>query len=375
MIKNAEKPHVFHTLDILRGVAAIAVMGFHYGKSGFLGANIFPHGYLAVDFFFVLSGFVLAFAYQERLDHGWPTRAFFLTRVVRLYPLYFAGLALGFLFSFLQDHFGRTHLSATTTLLTLLTSLLMIPAFGLEQQSHEATIFPYNKPAWSLFFEIIANVIHALLLRRRSVRFLGVTLCLSGAALAYSCFKIGDLDFGVARAHILYGIVRVTFSYTVGMLLFRIWKSGKGSIHIPPLMIAFLLLLALAAPVPRQFVAFYDLAITIFLFPVLVFCGACSQPSSAFVKSSEWLGIASYAIYVLHVPIANFVAESLRKFTHREPALLAPWPGILSMVLVTASALLLDKYYDVRARAFLRKKLLSGTAVPAQSKPSVKMTF
>jgi peptidoglycan/LPS O-acetylase OafA/YrhL len=367
--KSPEKPYVFGTLDALRGVAAIAVMAFHY--AALLGGNVFPHGYLAVDFFFVLSGFVLAFAYQDRLEKGWSTGSFLLTRLARLYPLYFAGLILGFLFSLLQSHFGRTHLSETTTLLTLLTSLLLVPAFGLKQQAHESTIYPYNRPAWSLFFEILANVFHALLLRRRGWKFLAGTLCLTGIAFLYSCRKLGTLDFGVMRSTIPYGLSRVLFSYTAGVIMLRIWRSGRVTVRVSPLIPAILLLAALTAPLPQRFALPYDLAITFFVFPILVLIGASSQPGSGLTKQiCELLGTASYAIYVLHGPVRSFFGEILNRVMHRPPHHFAPWAGIACMLLSIGLALLLDKFYDLRVRAFLRKKLVGGStasAIPAEA--------
>ncbi len=370
MNTNIEKPHVFHTLDILRGVAALAVMAFHYGGSGLLGTNLFPHGYLAVDFFFILSGFVLAFAYQARLDSGWPSRSFLTARIIRLYPLYLAGTAIGFLFSFLQDRFGRNHLGMTEMLLTLVAGLLLIPSFGLKQQSHESTIYPYNKPAWSLFFELIANVFHAFLLRRRSGAFLGATLCLTGAALIYSGHRHGSLDFGVKRADIVYGIFRVMFSYTVGLLLYRSWREGRFRLRISPLVIAALLLLTLAAPISGRFVAAYDLVVTMTLFPILVLAGAWSQPGPVFRKNFEWLGIASYAVYVLHLPIATFFSEGLRRVSHREPIHFAPWAGLACMLLSTVAALLLDRFYDAPVRAYLRRRLTARDNKPSASSVS-----
>lgn len=358
MNKPAEKAHVFHLLDILRGVAALAVMAFHFGKAGYLGIEVFPHGYLAVDFFFILSGFVLSFAYQERLDAGWSMRAFLLTRLVRLYPLYFAGMAIGFSFSFVQNHFGKTHVSGTATLLTIIMGLAMVPAFGLEQQSHEAIIYPYNKPAWSLFFEFLANVFHAFIVRRRGMRFLLVVIGISGVMLIYSCRRLGSLDFGVYRKDILFGIARVLYSYTVGLSLYRLWQSGKAKIAISPTLIIGLLLLTFWIPVPTQFVYVYDLLIAMLCFPLLVFAGANSQPGRMFRRNLEWMGIASYAVYVLHMPLANFIQEAIRRVFKREPAALAPWTGIACMILPVITALLLDRFYDAPVRSYLRNKFI-----------------
>lgn len=352
------KPHVFHTLDILRGVAALAVMVFHYGKRGLLGAEFLPHGYLAVDFFFILSGFVLSFAYQQRLDAGWPLRSFLLVRVIRLYPLYFAGMAIGFLFSFLQNHFGHAHISGITTVLTITTGLLMVPAFGVELQPHEAIVYPYDQPAWSLFFEFLANIFHASLVRQRSVRFLIVILAVTGTCLIYSCMRLGSMDFGVYRKDIGFGLIRVLFSYTVGLLLYRIWQSGKTKARVPPGWITGLLLFTFWLPIPAHFVAAYDLSVTMLCFPLLVLAGASSQPGPVFKRNLEWMGVASYAVYVIHMPITNFVLETVRRVSRREPVVFSPWIGILCIVIPIAVALLLDRFYDAPTRSHLRKALM-----------------
>ena len=157
------KPSTTHkllALDALRGVAACTVVLFHRASR-----MPFPKGYLAVDFFFMLSGFVLTFAYQEKLDGGWSTRDFLATRIARLYPLYLLGFVLGLLVA-LSDpaiHFGpQGWVSA-------IPNLLLLPAW-VGPHSKPPHAFPYNIPAWSLFFEVVANVLHALFLRRRSIR-------------------------------------------------------------------------------------------------------------------------------------------------------------------------------------------------------------
>src|ERR1700712_1409072 len=84
----------YHTLDALRGLAAIAVVGFHISQVK-LEPVLVPYGYLAVDFFFVLSGAVVAHAYEKQLRAGLSWQAFFVKRVIRLYPLALLGTALG----------------------------------------------------------------------------------------------------------------------------------------------------------------------------------------------------------------------------------------------------------------------------------------
>jgi peptidoglycan/LPS O-acetylase OafA/YrhL len=349
-----EKPHVFLTLDALRGVAAIAVLGFHMHL--YFGRQVFPQGYLAVDFFFMLSGFVLTYAYQNRLDNGSSTISFFKLRVARLYPLYLVGLATGFLYNFIQNLAGKGVLSVTNILVLLLAGLFMLPAVP-EFMPAGPTIFPLNFPTWSLFYEIAANLFHALFLRRRNWIFLLSTIFVSGSAVVYSAVKFERLDFGADRSYFLYGFPRVIFSYTVGILLFRVWRSGKLRPNIPPIVSVLLLLSTLAAPIPHVFTVGYDLLIVIFVFPVLLLVSASSQPPSYLITLFQMLGISSYALYVLHRPMADFfkmVWFHLRRHTVEDDA---PWSGLLFLAFIFALSLWIDRAYDLRARTFLRNKL------------------
>ena len=358
---NLEKPHVFLTLDALRGVAAIAVLAFHMHH--YFGRQIFPQGYLAVDFFFMLSGFVLTYAYQNRLDNGSSTISFFKLRVARLYPLYLVGLATGFLYNLIQSLAGKSVLSVANILVLLLAGLLMLPAVP-DFMPAGPTIFPLNFPTWSLFYEIVANLLHALFLRRRNWIFLLSTIFVSGSAVAYSAAKFKRLDFGADRIYFLYGFPRVIFSYTVGILLFRVWRSGKLRPRVPPIVAVLLLLSALAAPIPPVFTVGYDLLIVIFFFPVLLLISASSQPPSYLSTLFQMLGTSSYALYVLHRPVADFfkmVWFHIRQHTVEDDA---PWSGILFLVFVFALSLWIDKVYDLRARTFLRNELNGRTSQP-----------
>lgn len=140
------KAHAFVTLDGLRGLAAVAVVLFHTPE--LFGPGLFPAaGYLAVDFFFTLSGFVLAFAYQARLDKGLPTGQFLRVRIARLYPLYLLSLLVGISGAFLQGAF-RVHASGAIMLAAACLGLFLLPVAG----TPTGYIFPYNQPAWSVFF-------------------------------------------------------------------------------------------------------------------------------------------------------------------------------------------------------------------------------
>jgi len=350
-----EKQRSFLTLDALRGVAAIAVIMAH--TAALLGF-VAPRPYLAVDFFFMLSGFVLTFAYQEQLDAGWSTFAFFKTRIARLYPLYILGLALGALFIIPQDHMRYGQFSGLMEAALLLLGIFFLPApFDLAGRQDA---FPFNAPSWSLFFEIIGNIVHAMLLRRRSFRFLVVATALFGLLFLFSAEKMNSVFIGVRHSEILVGLSRMLFSYTMGILLFRVWQTGKMRVSISPFLCALLLLVALLVPLPGAFRLRTDLSVIFLFFPVLLFVSANSQPPPQLNGLFRGLGISSYAVYVLHVPIGMYFEHVWNLIRPGQMAHDAPWPGIVFIALILAIAPLVDRVYDQPARAFLRRKLLGG---------------
>jgi peptidoglycan/LPS O-acetylase OafA/YrhL len=179
-----EKAHKFLALDALRGVAALIVAEFHYRV--FFSNVFFTHSYLAVDLFFMLSGFVLSFAYQQRLDSGYSVSTFLKTRAVRLYPLYFAGLIFGVVARVwtVREH---GHTLQGGFLLPFACSLLMLPVIAGPGYPNPIS-FPFNFPMWSLFFEMVANVYHAVFLRRRSWIFLAAIMVTTVLYLPFGCW-------------------------------------------------------------------------------------------------------------------------------------------------------------------------------------------
>jgi peptidoglycan/LPS O-acetylase OafA/YrhL len=352
---DLQKSHKFATLDGLRGIAALAVLQFH--THYLFGHSLFPEGYLAVDFFFLLSGFVIAYAYQEKLDGGMSTMSFFKMRIARLYPLYFLGLLIGIAFSVVQMHVGSSqHTARGITVLAVL-GAFWIPAV-VTFAGFSATSFPLNLPAWSLFYEISVNVGHALFFRRRGFRSIGAVVVVSGLALVFSARRLGSMDCGVNHSQILYAFPRVIFSYFLGGLLFMLWKDGRLNFKIPSLVSALILLVVLAVPVSRPRQVPYDLIVTLLVFPVLIIASISAEPPKRLLKLSQALGTSSYAIYVLHVPIRQFFERSWTHIAGHEAVFDAPWPGIVLLLLIVVFALIADRFYDLPARTYLRQRLL-----------------
>ena len=342
----------FLTLDALRGVAALAVVEFHIRRS------IFRHGYLAVDFFFMLSGFVLSFAYQGRLDAGWTTWEFLKARFVRLYPLYLLGLTLGASLRVIDVAIGRPSPTPGHLLILFAAGTFVLPApAAYEYMSMYA--FPFNIPSWSLFFEVFANVVHAVLLRRKTWRFVAALGALAGV-LFYGCaFFMGRQDIGAHRVDVVPGAARVLFAYCAGMLLFRVWQTKRFRLRVPPILAGLALMALMMGPPIRWGHALgYDAGVTLVCFPALLLLSAASQPAPRWARGFQALGIASYAIYVLHIPLAAAYFAAIKRLVGvaRLEAMIR-WETLGFLGLIFVAAVLADRIYDVPVRRMLRAKL------------------
>ncbi|RZL98444.1 MAG: acyltransferase, partial [Pedobacter sp.] len=182
----------FEILDGLRGVAAIAIVIFHFMEMVYeFKLNFIGHGFLAVDFFFCLSGFVIAYAYDDRIGKMGNIE-FFKSRLIRLHPLVFLGSVLGLL-AFLFDPFGGHPelYSAGKIILIFLCSIFLIPFPVIGERSFN--LFGLNAPAWSLFWEYIANIVYAFVLYRISRKYLIVLIIISAIALCYVSYSAGNV--------------------------------------------------------------------------------------------------------------------------------------------------------------------------------------
>jgi peptidoglycan/LPS O-acetylase OafA/YrhL len=160
----------FEVLDGLRGIAAIGVVVFHFSEWLFPDSskNFIGHGFLAVDFFFCLSGFVISYAYDDRI-HQMSLGQFFKLRLIRLHPLVVIGSLLGIIFWFwAPSSFDTSKYSVTQIILLSVTSLLLIPMPTMADRL--LNLFGLNAPSWSLFWEYIANILYATILHKLSVK-------------------------------------------------------------------------------------------------------------------------------------------------------------------------------------------------------------
>ncbi|MBF7014666.1 acyltransferase [Novosphingobium resinovorum] len=317
-------PQRFAALDALRGIAAFSVLFYHLRTLAALGrpaaaGSLFASGYLAVDFFFVLSGFVIAHAYGTRLREGMGLREFLVMRFVRLQPVMAIGTLIGLSLALSRSLFSPDQGPGLFAIVTgLPANLLMLPNVFVPWG-----IFLFNPPAWSLFYELVANAIYAARLtrtRRSSARKTAIgLLCwmvLGLAGLLLSVVIFGDLDHGVVLQDWFVALSRVSFSFSFGVVLDgtrRYWVPKVPCISTPVLLM--ICVLILIPDFDGRARAAYDLAFVMIFSPLLVMLGAKSIPSPANRAILDWLGAVSYPIYALHAPIKH-VMEAISNFQY-----------------------------------------------------------
>lgn len=327
------KPHLL-LLDALRGVAALIVLYFHcfecFGYEIAEGTGLYTqhcdHGYLAVDFFFLLSGFVIAYAYDDRKTMGFCT--FAKRRLIRLHPMVVAGAVIGLVCYLIDggtDWFGNVATPSNLALAFFMT-LVMLPVFpgwGADVRGN-SEMFPLNGPQWSLFFEYIGNIIYALLLRRLSTRALACITTVCGVVLGAHVLQIGYLGEGWSFVDngFVWGLLRMLFPYALGMLICRIFLTKKAKRETeacnPSFMITFMACsAALLVLLPVHFVGdpaqpwqngIYILFLIMLVFPAIIWVAACAGTGDAAHptlgrRCCNFLGELSYPLYIVHYPL------------------------------------------------------------------------
>lgn len=360
------KPH-YNILDGLRGVAAIVVVCFHlfeaYATSHV--DQIINHGYLAVDFFFILSGFVIGYAYDDR----WKTltiKEFLKRRIIRLHPMVVIGAVIGAIMFYFQGCSVWDVSKVTVTMLVVATLMnaFLIPATPGVEIRGLTEMYPLNGPSWSLFFEYIGNILYAFFIRKLPTKALSILILLAGCGLA--AFAIwgpyGDICVGFALTgdNMLGGSLRLLFSFSAGLLLSRIFRPAhiKGAFWICSLSVIVLL------SVPRLggnehfwMNGIYDTVCFAFLFPLIVYLGASGKTTDkTTTRICKFLGDISYPLYMVHYP---FIYLYYAWVKNENLTFVQSLPGAIALVVGSILlAYLCLKLYDEPVRKFLSKHLL-----------------
>lgn len=363
----------YEILDGLRGVAALMVVAFHVFET-YSGGNrfvqIINHGYLAVDFFFLLSGFVVAYAYDDRWTKltQWD---FYKRRLVRLQPMVIMGSLIGAALYYFQacDMFPQISTMPVWKLLLVMaigfTLIPLPPSLDIRgwQEMH-----PLNGPAWSLFFEYIANILYALVIRKFSKKALTVFVFLSACLLIHYTVMgpKGDVIGGwsVDLPQLRIGFTRVLYPFFAGVLLSRMGKliHIKGAFWICSLLIVILL------SVPRigdhetlWMNGLYESFCIIVLFPFIVSVGAGGRLKGNFSrKACTFLGDISYPLYITHYPLIYLYTAWV--MNSKAPMGYGLWIGLLLLISSIVIAYACLKLYDEPVRNWLTKRFLMKRA-------------
>ena len=377
----------FVTLDGLRGVAALAVVTSH-APAFFASISVhvpqtditkaspvvgpFFESYLAVDFFFALSGFVLAYAYGDRIRAGMNPMRFMAIRIIRLYPLYFLALSL----SFVDLALGLAHgVIAPQRLMT--SSIDFLFALFFLPSPTGFVLFPLNPPAWSLFFELLANALYGGIGGRLRTPWLVVLVSIGGSVLLVAVI-VGRLGFGSAGIGAMAdgfewrsigaGAARVAFSFFAGVLVFRVRSRWQSSISLPPFLVATLLAAVLVANPPERYQAAFDLIATLIVFPSLIFLGANRAPTGMLARVFTWIGTASYPVYVLQAPVYEYALRVVGRLSGGVGELSWLWGGAF-VGIIFYIAIMADKCFDRPVRAALSARFLYRGQIQTDALP------
>lgn len=354
-------------LDGLRGVAALMVICYHIFEA-FATSPLdqhFNHGYLAVDFFFLLSGFVVGYAYDNRLHSGaMTTREFLLRRFVRLHPMVILASIVGVV-AFLAV--GRERWDGTTTSLVavgvawLMTATMLPSGVGaMSDVRGNGEMFSLNGPAWSLFFEYIGNIIYVFLLRRLSTAWLKVVVVLCGIGVAIGAIGTGSIGVGwtMADGGFWGGFVRMLFSFSLGLLMwrnFKAWRTGHTFLLCSVALVVLLSMPRLGGAERVWVNGLYELLCVAVLFPIILQAGASGEVERGGHKVCSLLGELSYPLYIIHYPLMyvfyRWVWNGGYDFEQAWPVALAVVAG--SIVLAVAAY----KFYDLPLRTRLSERL------------------
>lgn len=347
------------TLDLLRGLAAIAVMLRHYPWPGH-DVPILPSSFLAVDLFFLLSGYVLAATYEPRLLGSMSAGNFMKRRLARMYPLYFVGMAVALLacLGAVGTHPPAVMGDSEFALAAVL-NLVFLPAPppGLVHDTIVTQAFPFNFPAWSLFWELAVNGLYALILLRLTPKMIAMIVASCFFAMAVFAIGNGTLDSGSTWGTFAMGGLRCGFAFFLGVALVRMRKMAVAP-PLPSWIPVAMLLGALAVPISwGPWPALISVA---FVFPLAIWLGASAKPGPVEAKISHWLGWLSYPIYVLQLPVlmlagALMIATTGEFFGDNLPRDMAIYLGGTVLLALTAG-----KLFDEPVRAWLMKRIKRG---------------
>lgn len=357
--------HKFETLDALRGVAACAVV-IRHAPTLFPGVRM-EQSHLAVDLFFVLSGFVICHAYERKLAAGLNFRRFMTTRLIRLYPLYLLAALIAIVIGVVRARMGQDEQGGAAGLtIASLVSLTMAP------DPWSSMLYPLNAPTWSLAYELLINAVYVLAfaLFRRPVFLMGLAGVASLAVL-FSALREGHLDLGYSWATAAGGLARVTLGFTLGLLIYRVHVARPHLRMDPWLALACVPLLMWISP-PGVAGVLYEWLCATAIFPLLILLAAGARSPRRGTPIFLALGAASYGLYILHYPVIFAVSGAATRILHVSGDQLPIALGVATLATLAVGCVLIDRWLDQPFRRWLSARLLGprGGGAPALALPA-----
>lgn len=378
----------YEILDGLRGVAAVIVVIFHlletYSKG--IPSQLLNHGYLAVDFFFVLSGFVVGYAYDGRWKQGMTIGNFCVRRLIRLQPMLIFGTIVGALVYYMQaDHPSFAPVIHTPWWIVILLIIWGGTAIPIPKSWDVRGLMefnPLNSATWSLVWEYAANLVYALVLRRLGLRTLMVLTSISALFTISVCMNWDLFDVLDARSYgaytivggwsltpdqLLIGFTRLAYPFLMGLIISRISKMQihimrHGFIWCSIVMVIVLCMPRVGGVDPDNFWmnGLYESVSILMIFPLIIMMGrGSSVAGERYEKACKFLGNISYPLYVTHYPLV-YVQMSWAATHDQAPVSTHIYVGCCFFIISLALAYASMKLYDIPVRVWLSEKFLKA---------------
>jgi peptidoglycan/LPS O-acetylase OafA/YrhL len=322
-----------------------------------------------VDFFFMLSGYVMGYAYEDRW-HRMTLRNFFTRRLIRLHPMIIMGMIIGaicFYFSASPTLFPNiAETPVWQLILVMLVGFTLLPLPPSMDIRGWSEMHPLNGPVWTLFFEYLANILYAVGIRHLSNTWLALLVFICGAALIHLgvTSPYGDIIGGWAldSEQLRIGFTRLLYPFLAGLLISRVYRPGEfkfGYIASTLLLIVILVMPRIGDNNTLWWNGLYDGLTVVFLFPLVVMLGASAQGlGSNTLKVSRVLGDISYPLYIIHYPIMYIFMAWV---VDNQVPIEAVWPVAVLVVLVSIGvAYACLKLYDLPVRKRLALRFLNN---------------
>jgi peptidoglycan/LPS O-acetylase OafA/YrhL len=370
-ITSMNKPR-YDILDGLRGVAALMVLFYHIfndAKSFYVWPTPvyeFYHSFLAVDFFFILSGFVMGYAY----DKQWGKMTFdgfIRRRLIRLHPMVVMGVLIGLVAFIIQGctKWDGTQVSIQTLMLVTLLGLFMIPSPSSIEVRGNTEIYPLNGPQWSLFFEYVGSLLYGVMLHKLSTKWLRVWVACSIVTVAGFALlsEDGGIAYGWSSEPVNFwgGALRMLYAYPMGLLMARVFRERQPKpIHRHMFLLsslALVVLLGLPFIGGKDIETIYQLVCIFSFFPTIIWFAARGVVTGFMQKVASFLGRLSYPLYVVHFPLVYLYISWIGRDGHPYEGYSHPWGlAICTYIVSILVATLCLLFYDEPLRRLLSKK-------------------